>query len=379
MPEWVWPGSRWYRCDLHVHTPASTDFRDLNATPEQWVDSAKAASLDVVAITDHNGKDWIERLKTAANGKALVVFPATELAVSPGIHILSLFDPSTNSDHVGTLLGAMAIPADKFGHANFHSTRNQTDAIEETTTRQGLCILAHAKQDRGDAAVLGKGQHLNNLVNDERVLAAEVNTTDAGVDLLNGGVPGYRPLTLIQCSDAHKLQTIGSRSTWIKMTRPSIEGLRLALLDGTPLSVRLDGDPNEHASQVIEALEVAKARYVGQHEVFTLAFNPWLNAIIGGRGSGKSTVVELIRAAMRRDAELPDDHSSRKMLRVPARRDAEGLLTNQTLVRVVYRKDGERFRIAWDSAGQATPIEQWSESGWVPAAGEVVARFPVRI
>lgn len=78
----------------------------------------------------------------------------------------------------------------------------------------------------------------------------------------------------------------GSHFTWVKMGSPSIEGLRLALLDG-PLSIHRSDqwaeDPNEHAPQVLESIEISQARYLGRSQPFSIGLNPWLNAFIGGQ------------------------------------------------------------------------------------------------
>ena len=34
-------GTKWYKCDLHLHTPASKCFEDKSVTPAQWVKEAK--------------------------------------------------------------------------------------------------------------------------------------------------------------------------------------------------------------------------------------------------------------------------------------------------------------------------------------------------
>src|SRR5579883_850467 len=59
----------------------------------------------------------------------------------------------------------------------------------------------------------------------------------------------------------------GSRFTWVKMGYPSIEGLRLALLDGTLSVKRSDqktDDPNDHGALVIEDVTIAEARYMSR-------------------------------------------------------------------------------------------------------------------
>ncbi|RMH36445.1 MAG: AAA family ATPase, partial [Gammaproteobacteria bacterium] len=40
--------------DLHLHTPASSDYEEPNITYLQWLRQARTKGLDIVAITDHN-------------------------------------------------------------------------------------------------------------------------------------------------------------------------------------------------------------------------------------------------------------------------------------------------------------------------------------
>ena len=47
-------GTRWFKCDFHLHTTASDCFQDKAITPDQWVDRAIEVGLNCVAITDHN-------------------------------------------------------------------------------------------------------------------------------------------------------------------------------------------------------------------------------------------------------------------------------------------------------------------------------------
>ncbi|MFJ7830978.1 hypothetical protein ACIQXU_12200 [Peribacillus sp. NPDC097284] len=47
-------GARWYRTDLHIHTPASKCFANKNVPPTQWVDKYIEEELDSVAVTDYN-------------------------------------------------------------------------------------------------------------------------------------------------------------------------------------------------------------------------------------------------------------------------------------------------------------------------------------
>jgi hypothetical protein len=83
---------------------------------------------------------------------------------------------------------------------------------------------------------------------------------------------------------------------WIKMSEVSVEGLRQAFLD--PGSrIRLNPkqgklEPEEHAELVSIAWQG------GFLDGASVRLNPNLNVLIGGRGTGKSTIVESIRAVL---------------------------------------------------------------------------------
>lgn len=385
---WTWPGARWWRCDLHVHTPASYDFsKRETATYERWVEGVRAAGISVVAITDHNTGDGIDKVRAAA-GSGLTVFPGVELTVSPGVHMLALFDPLRGRDEVVSLLASCGIPTPEFGMREAISPRSVLDAMAEIHRLHGLVILAHADAEKGVLHEIRNGQDLMRILRSPHLAAVEVKSREsASLRYVDGSmldyVPESGPLCLVQSSDAHTPEHIGQSSTWIKMTSPTLEGLRLALRDRS-LSTRdplETPNPNEHAPLVIESITVAGARYMGRRAPFEVRFNPWFNAIIGGRGTGKSSVVELLRAALRRQDELPETLRGGwdDMMRAYDRRGTGGILTPDTQVTVLYRKDDAQFRVRWDLKGDDPPIEEMGSGGWVARPGDVRSRFPVRI
>ena len=199
-------------------------------------------------------------------------------------------------------------------------------------------------------------------------------------------------IPVVWSSDAHSIEDLGRRFTWVKMTRPDLEGLRLALLDGSdsirPARGDSPGDPNTHGPMAIESITIRDAKYMGRESPLTVKFNPWLNAIIGGRGTGKSTLVDICRKTLRRDTELDGSTSDgegslRKQydlrMRVPPSRNDEGLLTDKTLSKIVYRRDGQRFALSWDIKGKAHAIFRLCGDQRSKENGDVCERFPARI
>jgi hypothetical protein len=392
--EWDWPGSRWWRCDLHTHTPSSHDFSGSGVTGAHFVQAAAAAGLHAIGVTDHNTVASLAELEKAAakTTPRLVLFPGTEITSNEGAHLLVLFPPGSSADTVKGYLGDCGIPGDKWGKDDAHARVTYAECIRKADAIGAICIAAHADRPatgtKKDTSLLHvvSGQALLDILAMPELHAAEIATTDATAHkqlLARDSVTGLPMRPCLAGSDAHALNQLGHASSWIKMSRPEQEGVRLAFADGQ-MSIRIaipGDDPNEHASLAIESITVSDGKLMGRGTPFLLRLNPWLNAMIGGRGTGKSSVVEYLRLALRREDELPRSLQSsfKEFARVPANRTDRGLLTSSTKVSAIYRKDASRFRIQWSQAGSPPVIEEDVGGIWTAAQGAVTERFPVRI
>ena len=396
---WHWPGSRWWRFDLHTHSPASHDFRPPPAPEEpdppdwpRWIEAARQAGLQAVAITDHNTTSAVEPLQAAAASPEAspVLFPGVEITANDGTHLLLVLDPECTARNVEDVLAQAGIPSGERGRPESRSSHSVEQILDLSADGRilGLFLGAHVN---GPAGLLEHdGQQRIAELRHPGLAAVEV-VPEKPIDesWLDGRRAEIgRSIPRVWCSDAHSLDQLGRRFTWIKMTRPNAEGLRLALLDGADslkptLRERPGDDPNDHASLAIERIVVNKARYQGRAKPLEVAFNPWLNAIIGGRGTGKSSLVDFCRKAFRRDGELDGCEELKKAfdsrLRVPSTRDEEGLLSPETLVEITYRRDGERFRLSWSHDGRTPAIARLVGEEQEAEEGDVRQRFPVRI
>ena len=63
-------------------------------------------------------------------------------------------------------------------------------------------------------------------------------------------------------SDVHNFRSSNfGKYTWVKMDSPSIEGLKLALLDGSTSTNRdMQADPNRHSDMIIEEICIEGAK-----------------------------------------------------------------------------------------------------------------------
>ncbi len=397
LPAWSWPGARWWRCDLHIHTPASEDFKnDPPVDPAGVVDRALQAGLDAIAVTDHDSGQWVDRIREAAADSGVAIIPGAEITTVERIHLLLLGDITRTTADVNDLLSVIGIPnADRGKHAA-RSEKTLEEVMQCATDRDWLCVAAHADApaprpgttSRGLWAALADGdrRRLNRILDRPDLVAAEMRGNDASIEkaLRGVGLPGrYRRepgLAVVRFSDAHALDKVGQRSTWIKMTRPDREGLALAFSDGDrSIQVYVDDlEPNRPPTRVVKSVSIKDLKYAGRDTPLEIDFNPWLNVIIGGRGAGKSTIVNALRLALGRAEEAATDSDFERFNKVGTR-DGDGALMDTTLIAADYWRDGHDLRASWSEDGSAPPLSEPKGSGWVRVDGAVSQRTPVRV
>ena len=395
--EWYWPGSRWWRVDFHAHSPNSYDFRcdsaDESLDWTSWVVAARDAGIHAIAATDHNTAEAIHHFQQVIPHveDAPILFPGVELTASDGSHLLILMDPSTSQQHVEELLSKADISVEQRGQRDALSSLGVEQILEAFGT-DALVIGAHVNGP--DGLLRLEGQQRLAVLRNKGLAGAEVNPC---LEIDDSWLDGSRheigrAIPVVWSSDGHKLDQLGQRFTWVKMTKPNLEGMRLALRDGTaslkPASSDVPSNPNVYADLAIENITVHQGKFIGRPSPITVEFNPWLNAIIGGRGTGKSTLLDFCRKTLRRDSELDgkdggEEGSLRsffdRRMSVPASRSDEGLLTPNTLLEVIYRKAGQRFLLSWSQNGEAQPIARLDGENRTPQEGDIRERFPVRI
>ena len=404
-----YPGARWWKFDLHTHTPASADYGKgphqaalRQVTPRDWLLGYMRAGLDCVAVTDHNSGEWIDCLKGALEAlkqqghedfRPLTLFPGVEITANGGVHVLAVLDVGCESADVATLLGAAGYEGER-GTSDSAAKCSAIEVVEVVCEAGGVPILAHVDGPAGAWRL--SGNSLAPLLDMEGLFALEV------VDPSHERPPLYRDRQLnwaeVIGSDSHHptgaagSQFPGSHYTWIKMASPSLEGLRLALLDGGDFSLRRSDsaepfDPFAIPTNLIEAVEIEDARYMGRGTAARIAFSPWLNALVGGRGTGKSTVLHALRLAARRESELGDleERSSPRSTfqefdRVPKDRRDRGGLTKDTAVRWLVKRDDMRYRVHWRKDGSGTVVEYRDNDRWAESLSQTVTQqFPLRL
>lgn len=301
-------GAHFRRADLHIHSfgpGGSYDVTDTGMTPEAIVDRAIAENLQVIAIADHNAIGNIRAAVAHAEGKPILVVPAVELSTMQG-HML-IYCPTV--EKMEGFFGKLTISADR-------KSCSQTIAqcLAFAAAYDGFGICAHIELDAGLERAHPKFDAFKQeIFNSKNLLALEVAQAanadwfthgDSNADRKNCTVLRCKHLQLeddielskVMSSDAHTLEALGKnasgnrRLTRLKMETLSFDSLRLALTDGAA-RVRLE-----------DLIPEMVPRFVGMKleggflRDQVIHFSPNLTCIIGGRGAGKSTMLESLRA-----------------------------------------------------------------------------------
>ena len=385
MNEFQFSGARWWKFDFHTHTPKSMDFNDKTMTPEDWLKAFMEKGIDCVAITDHNSGEWVDRLKQTLKElqenkpqwfRPIYLFPGVEISANGNVHILAIFGCNRNKSDIDNLLDAVKYNGTK-GDSDAVTTKSITEVVDEIAERGAIPIPAHVDIKRGLFKL--EGLTLRDILRNENIHTMELRNS-------NYQKPPLYTIekvqwTEIKGSDTHSCndKTFGT-FTWVKMDKPSIEGLKLALQDGdVSVNRNMSDTPNKLPTYFIEKLEISDAKYIGHRTTLGCNFSPFLNAIIGGRGSGKSTLLEFIRLALRRDKDIPRplEKDSSKYFSLE---ENDSLLNTDTKISLLYWKNNIYYRLNWSPKPDNPSLEEKKDDGtWEPAQGDIKVLFPAYI
>lgn len=295
------PGLNYCNVDLHVHTPASTCFTEEDVSPEDIVQSALDVGLDAIAITDHNSAEWVDYVITAGTNMGLIVFPGVEITVQPGVHVLAIFPENRRGSHVTDLLAELGLHTDTRGDSEALVNKySVSEVLKMIRGHKALPIMAHIDDHKGAWHELrNSGQTLIQLWNSSEYAAVEIVNDnlpeEIGIEPYN-----YQPAYYWSSDNPnpddpskHSHLGIGHRYSRFKLEQPiTWEGLRLCFQD-PEVRIRPGNAITTTTHSVIQHVQIEGGFLDG----FSIDLNPNLNCVIGGRGTGKSTLLEIIRYA----------------------------------------------------------------------------------
>lgn len=320
-------GAHFHRCDFQVHSPRDCNWAgerphsdsERTGYAKRFITACRERGLDAVAITDHHDICFFSYIKAAAaletdvrgnpvpEHNRIVVFPGMELTLAVPCQALVLFDADIPIECLPCLYTVLGVTQNDQSHpTHLQATRldiNSFEKLAEMLDRidylRGRYILLPNVSEGGNATMLRSGfaQAYRSMPCVGGYLDGPVTQLGRGnQSILDGNDRQYgeKKLGLFQTSDNRSadFRSLGVHSTWVKWATPTAEALRQACLAS---ETRLSQEEPIRPAVVITRLEVSNSKFLGPVDVY---INPQYSCLIGGRGTGKSTILEYLRWAL---------------------------------------------------------------------------------
>lgn len=300
-------GCEWVRCDFHLHTRKDKEFKyegEDNSFIKDYIYKLENENIKVAVITNHNKFDLGEykALKNIANKKEILILPGVELSVKDGkngVHTLIVFNPEewikNGEDHIDSFLTAA------FQGINNRENENtccnwdlDTLLVElEKHNKDYFIVFAHIEQRNGLIKECGGGR-LQSLAEKhefkKRVLGLQKLRTNDNKAKIKDWF-GYE-VAYVEGSDPKKIDEIGKgKKCYVKIGEYSFNSLKFSLQN---YENRVSNKKMKINHGYINSISFQG----GKLDKIQIPFSNELNTLIGIRGSGKSSILEVIRYAL---------------------------------------------------------------------------------
>ncbi len=302
------------KIDFHFHTLASgSDYKEKNCSYEDIAKKIMDENYDAIFVTDHNEWKGIKELKDACKkiGCKTKILPGVELTLTA--RAICLLDEGKKVDNVKYHCLAL-LPDDNHYEDRIKSliTKDHTeneiltkapvdriistpleDVSDKIKSWNGIFIPAHLHQGKSL-----ESRSIDDLYADSLTIemlekyfdAVEIRKPEN--DIFDGEFTTNKDLkvpmmTCVLGTDSHELSKIGSKATYLLTEKNSFEEIKDSLKHRSRVKYNLEKDKR---SRII-CINI-NGSFIKN---LSITFSDYMNSLIGAKGSGKTSIVELIR------------------------------------------------------------------------------------
>ena len=325
-------GSNWSKWDLHIHSKAS----DGKNSPEQIIAAAKEKGLSVIALTDHHTVKNIDEIKQLGMENGITVIAGIEFRTEYGqksVHMIGLFpDEFDGQKLTQEILDEQILCALNLSRSEIIATarRRGEKGDDDSLFHKGMFLkqvdfkkAANLIHKYGGLVSVHAGKKKSSIEDMRHENKNGTELKDALGTLKDELMKEYIDIcevsnpkdsdfyiqqfnkVAIMASDAHELDKIGTKFTWIK-AEPSFDGLRQIIFEPETRVKLQERNPEEKSDYLcIKSIKINN-KYFGEQEI---PFNKGLNTIIGGRSSGKSILLACVAKLSGYNKEFKKDRN----------------------------------------------------------------------
>lgn len=254
--------------------------------------------LNMVVVTDHNTIKGVSKLQKAIQYimeyKYSKVHPEVilgiEISCADKNHVVGIFD--NNKNNINRI--------NEWLEESLFSTQEGTyksslETIEFIKTLNGIGYIAHIDSSDIFKKDMLTGAYKTKLFSSVQLVGVEnIENSDKILNLIKNF--SASDIKFLVDNDSHSIDDITDRNIWFKGSKNNFKTIKESILD---YDICVSFTENEFNRQYIEGLyvEPTKKGYLMDKKTnsgFLIKFSNELNCLIGGRGTGKSTVLEII-------------------------------------------------------------------------------------
>ena len=315
-----------------------------------------------------------------------MTFPGVELSCdSSKVHMLIIFDVICTGDEVREFLNSMGIYKNSLGESGNTCEGNIKSVCDKAHEMDGLVIAAHIDEFNGISEI--SYDNMKEILNRKYIDAVQVVNSEIWEEYedkndiddiclklsekygktisANQVKEWHNAFTLAEKSELpmlafsdntsakndpkHGLWGIGKNYTWLKMNgTPDLESVRQALLS---YDMRVKSicesvqKPDSKPELWINCIKAYDTK-LNPNEI-AVNFNSQLNVIIGGRGSGKSSIIRMLAGGMKSfDADSLDSirQDQENFYKLSAK-DKKGVFNGNSKIEIFIERASDTYKL----------------------------------
>ena len=349
-------GSTWKKWDLHIHTPSTklnNQYKDIDENFNKFIDILEKSDVKVFGITDYfnieSYNTFLEKFKSKYPDSIKVFFPNIEFRLDSKnskddhiqIHIIFCNEPTT-VNKITNFLNRLELVSTANDGTKKYCCENDLNCIgydKAMVSKQAFLGAVASNFSREEYMIIGVANGYGSFRpygNNDGRGSEFANELDKSCDLFFGNKKnvdfflnknksprkdlGLPPKPVLSGCDAHSFieleKKLGKNSveensvsevTWIKAD-PTFEGLRQIIKEPEDRVKIQETKPDNNKTPYSVIKSINFTSDTENLNKGSINLNPNLNTIIGGRSTGKSTLLQILAYKL---GELKEDSNNR--------------------------------------------------------------------